>query len=244
MKLPKLCLPTFNGDPLKWGVFWEQFHTTVHDNAQLDNHQKLTYLREVIKDSKASHLLNRPTTTAHQYDELVTLIKERYDQKCLVHKHHTTTIVDYPAIKQGTYEEFCTFSDTIEHSINYLKDAKQYDIGSFIASILTTKLPKRLNDQWLHFTRDTPNVPDVGTLLEFIKEKRNTTSPLHLPLQPKQNHLKSPAEDHLELLSITYNQICHPENNKISAQLVERKDILSTSATSLRPCPWTPSSIM
>ena len=177
MKLPKLCLPTFNGDPLKWGVFWKQYHTTVHDNDQLDNHQKLTYLREVIKDSKVSHLLNHPTTTAHQYDKLVTLIKERYDQKRLVHKHFTMTIVDYPAIKQGTYEEFCMFSDTIEHSINCLKDAKQYEIGSFIASILTTKLPKRRNDQWLHFTRDTPNVPDIDTQLEFIKEKRNTTSP-------------------------------------------------------------------
>lgn len=41
IKLPKLSLPSFHGDPMKWSVFWEQFSSAVHNNDQLDNTQKV-----------------------------------------------------------------------------------------------------------------------------------------------------------------------------------------------------------
>ena len=37
IKLLKLSLPSFRGDPMKWSVFWEQFSSAVHNNNQLDN---------------------------------------------------------------------------------------------------------------------------------------------------------------------------------------------------------------
>ena len=80
IKLPKLSLPSFHGDPMKWSVFWEQFSSAVHNNDQLDYTQKLTYLREAITDPKVTPLLFRATATSVQYKELVTLLKERYDQ--------------------------------------------------------------------------------------------------------------------------------------------------------------------
>ena len=57
VKQPKLALPTFKGDPMQWSVFWEQFSSAVHNNSHLDNSQKLTYLREAVKDPKATPLL-------------------------------------------------------------------------------------------------------------------------------------------------------------------------------------------
>ena len=32
VKLPKLSIPVFKCDPMKWGVFWEDFQATVHNN--------------------------------------------------------------------------------------------------------------------------------------------------------------------------------------------------------------------
>ena len=34
---------------MKWSVFWKQFSSAVHNNDQLDNTQKLTYLMEAWK---------------------------------------------------------------------------------------------------------------------------------------------------------------------------------------------------
>ena len=37
IKLPKLEIPTFNGDILSWLTFWEQFCVSVHDRTNLSD---------------------------------------------------------------------------------------------------------------------------------------------------------------------------------------------------------------
>ncbi len=88
IKLPKLAVPTFNGDILKWAVFWERFSSIIHDNPKLDNHEKLTYLRQAITDPDASQLLSTTTIAPGQYDELVDTLQKRYDKKRIIHQHH------------------------------------------------------------------------------------------------------------------------------------------------------------
>ena len=160
---------------MKWAVFWEQFNSAVHYNTHLDNAQKLTSLREAIKDPKATPLLLRATTTSSQYDDLISLLKDRYDQRRLIHRTHTMAIVECPSLKQGSHEELCSFVDTLEHSINSLKDAGQYNIGSILTSILSRKLTKRLQESWLHFSHDNKEVPDISSLICFLKERIHTT---------------------------------------------------------------------
>ena len=45
VKLPHLQLPEFKGDPKEWNNFWDMFVSVVHDNEELSQIQKLTYLR-------------------------------------------------------------------------------------------------------------------------------------------------------------------------------------------------------
>ena len=44
VKLPKLDIPTFDGNILNWRSFWEQFSISVHDRAHLSDSEKLVYL--------------------------------------------------------------------------------------------------------------------------------------------------------------------------------------------------------
>ena len=118
-KLPKIPLPTFKGDPLKWGIFWQSFSTNIHENSRLDDHQKeLTYIRQAIHDPATAPLLNRSTTSPCQYEDLVVLLKEIYDQKHLINAHHTMSIVNCPSVSKGTHEELSLFESTILHSVS------------------------------------------------------------------------------------------------------------------------------
>ena len=94
VKLPKLALPLFHGDPMKWAAFWERFDTAVPSNPNLDNGCKLTYLKEAIKYSKVIPLLHRATSSSTQYDDLVYMLTERYDQKRLVHQYYSMLLVE------------------------------------------------------------------------------------------------------------------------------------------------------
>lgn len=37
VKLPKLTLPRFNGDVMRWTTFWDSYESAVHNNNQLTN---------------------------------------------------------------------------------------------------------------------------------------------------------------------------------------------------------------
>ena len=41
VKLPKLEVPTFDGNILNWRSFWEQFCVSVHDRSSLSDPEKL-----------------------------------------------------------------------------------------------------------------------------------------------------------------------------------------------------------
>ena len=44
VKLPKLEIPTFSGDKMRWSEFWDSFKATVDDNTSLTDIEKLNYL--------------------------------------------------------------------------------------------------------------------------------------------------------------------------------------------------------
>ena len=50
LKLPKLDVPKFRGDALKFQTFWDQFEPTVHDNNNVPGVQKFTYQRSVLEE--------------------------------------------------------------------------------------------------------------------------------------------------------------------------------------------------
>ena len=48
VNLPKLDIPTFNGDQLKWTEFWDAFETTIDKNETLPGIEKLKYLNSKL----------------------------------------------------------------------------------------------------------------------------------------------------------------------------------------------------
>lgn len=53
VKLPKIDVPTFNGDILQWRQFWEQYCISVHERTSLTDSEKVVYLRHALKDRSA-----------------------------------------------------------------------------------------------------------------------------------------------------------------------------------------------
>ena len=45
-KLPKLEVPKFNGEILKWRSFWDMFKVSIHDQEGMSDPEKLLYLRQ------------------------------------------------------------------------------------------------------------------------------------------------------------------------------------------------------
>ena len=53
VKLPKLEVPTFDGNIMNWEAFWERFDALIHSRKGVDDAEKPTYLRQALKDGHA-----------------------------------------------------------------------------------------------------------------------------------------------------------------------------------------------
>lgn len=120
-KLPKLEVPTFDGDLLKWKSFWDQFHMSIHDHIDLMNAEKMVYLQNALKDNTARRTIEGLTKSGENYKEAVRCLKTRYNRPCMVHQTHVRRIVDAPSLKDGTDKELRALHDTVVQHLRALK---------------------------------------------------------------------------------------------------------------------------
>ena len=69
-----------SGDVLKFQNFWDQFEAAVHDNDDLPNFQKFTYLRSVLTGN-ALQTIDGFEVTGANYQPAVECLKHRYGRK-------------------------------------------------------------------------------------------------------------------------------------------------------------------
>lgn len=168
VKLPKLDVPTFNGDILNWKSFWEQFCVSVHDRTTLSTSEKLVYLQHALKDGSAKHTIEGLSRSGEYYAEAVDCLKSRYDRPRLIHQTHVRLILEAPALKEGTGKELRRLHDTVQQHLRALKAMDYEPPGSFVTSILELKLDVNTMFEWQKHSQSSTGVPHYKELLEFV----------------------------------------------------------------------------
>ncbi len=120
VRLPKLDVPTFDGNIIHWTQFWEQFTISVHNRTNLSNAEKIIYLQHTLKDGSARSVIGL-SNSGDNYDEAVKCLKSRFDILRLIHRTHVQTIVDTPALKEGNGKELRRLHDDIQQHVRALK---------------------------------------------------------------------------------------------------------------------------
>ena len=67
IRLPKISVPSFNGNILNWTSFWEQFEVASDSQDSLRDVDKLAYLKDAVKDSPAKHVIEGLSRTTGSY---------------------------------------------------------------------------------------------------------------------------------------------------------------------------------
>ena len=184
--LPKIKVPTFNGDILGWSTFWSTFESTVDCKKDLSNSQKLNYFKQSIKDPSLQMLLNSPIETPDTYPDLVAEMKERFEKPREVHRAITKQMTELARPKL-TRSDLRVWYDSIKCNISNLKASKHYDIESFLSSYFYSFLPIKLQTLWDQETKKEKGVPPITLLLQFVKGHAETLpadSPPHLDKTP------------------------------------------------------------
>jgi len=103
-KLPKLTLPTFDGDILQWQRFWDSFESSIHSNGNLTDVQKFGYLKAQLEGAAAMTVEGFTLTNAN-YTRAVELLRERNGQNCKI-IHATMLNLPVPSMSVASLREF------------------------------------------------------------------------------------------------------------------------------------------
>ena len=167
VKLPKIDVPTFDGNILNWQAFWEQFSIAIHERSSLSDTEKLVYLRHSLKDG-AAKVIEGLSRSGDQYAEAITCLKSCYDRPRLIHQIHVKKIVEIAPLKEGSGKKLCYLHDTAQQHLRSLKAMGQEPSGSFITSLLELNLDQNTMFEWQKCSQESSEVPHYKDLLGFI----------------------------------------------------------------------------
>ena len=117
VKLPKLDVPTYDGNILNWKCFWEQFCISVHNRPSLSDSEKLVYLQHTLKDGSAKRVIEGLSRSGEHYTEAVECLTSHYDHPRLIHQTHVKMILEAPSLKEGTGKELHQLHDTVQQHL-------------------------------------------------------------------------------------------------------------------------------
>lgn len=142
VKLPKLELPSFSGDRLKWSEFWDSFESTIHTNHKLSNIEKFNYLSSKLY-GEARRAVSGLSLTNDNYLVAVGILRERFGETQCVISSHYEKLINLPEASTKTVSLRALY-DKFETHLRSLEALGQDIDQAVFISLITSKLPKEV----------------------------------------------------------------------------------------------------
>ena len=120
VRLPKLDLPKFNGDVLKFMSFWQQFVSCV-DSQEIPEVSKFTYLLSFLRGD-ARNTLNGLPVTSENYEEAKKILQKRFGRQELIIFAHIQALLSLQVATK--HEELSHFYDKLVANVRALSALK------------------------------------------------------------------------------------------------------------------------
>nr|XP_006816325.1 PREDICTED: uncharacterized protein LOC102803186 [Saccoglossus kowalevskii] len=147
VNLPKLQLPTFEGNILKWTTFIDAFRSSVDNDSSLENIQKFQYLMTQLSGKAARTVKGLQLTNAN-YSEALTLLEQRYGQPHKIISSYMKALWELQP-PDNSLSSMTNFYDNLETYIRGLRSLgkKEDYYGDLHVPIIFEKLPANTRTQ-------------------------------------------------------------------------------------------------
>ena len=168
-KLPKIELPKFRGDVMKFLSFWESFESSVHQNAGLSAIDKFNYLRALL-DGAAACSIQGLALTEGNYGAAIDVLKGFGKPQHII-AGHMKDFMKIPSCTSDKPSQLRSIYDKIYANVRGLEalgiGSEQY--GSFLIPIVMDRLPA---DVCLQIARVTTKIfGKLTSCFRFLVQK-------------------------------------------------------------------------
>lgn len=142
IRLPKLEIPKFNGDPLLWQEFWDIFESTVNNNTRLVPVDKFNYLKaSLIGEAKDS--ITGIAITNLNYNVAIEILKNRFGRNQTVIHAHFLELFQLETVVNSHGPQLRQMFDVCEKHIRSLGalGVREDQFGMVFVPLILSKLP-------------------------------------------------------------------------------------------------------
>lgn len=169
IKLPKIELKHFDGDPMSWVTYINLFDTTIHGNPDLPCVAKFQYLLGTLSGEPLSLIKSLPLT-APNYQVAYDILKNRYDSPRRLITLHLNKILDLPNLNGSTVNSLRQFLNQFNEHTQALK-ALNYDVcenNHLLLAVILRKLDNNLRKRFESRRDLNQDMPKVSDVINFL----------------------------------------------------------------------------
>lgn len=220
--LPKLEIPVFEGNPLLWQGFYDQFRVAIDENECLQDIDKFNYLKRFL-GGEALKSVSGLTLSTENYKEALDLLKERYGNEQVLVSAHMEALLKIQKIRNcSDIKGLRSLYNEIENCIRNLRSLKleTRSYGALLIPMLKDKLPEEL---LISISRKFGgNLWDLDNLLTYFGEElrvyENCVSLSQLKVSADSKENRNSAR------YTTSGMLVHEEKEKIPCIYCKRLD--------------------
>ena len=149
IKLPKIDLPSFSGKYTEWTSFIDLFDSAVHGNPNLQNAEKLNYLKSSLR-GETNDLIKNVAVTDVNYELARRTLMDRFDNKRFIVSMHLSAVLNYPTLKTEDGTSLRKLLECLRENVAALEvqGCNTQDWDPILVHVIEQKLDPESQKQW------------------------------------------------------------------------------------------------
>lgn len=191
VNLPKFDLPHFNGSLEEWLNFKQIFISTIHENSDLSDLQKLQYLKAAVVGSASKLIKGFPIAESSYKEAWATLIS-RFDNKRNLAYAQLNKFFNAKAIKPNCRKSILELLDNCNEAVRNLK-CLDFQFNPFVDLILGYNIQSKLDDslkRQFELGLDNDHFPSYDELILFLEKQARSLQDVSETYAKSENKLK------------------------------------------------------
>jgi len=172
VRLPRIDLKHFNGDPQTWVAYINLYDATIHANSTLPPAVKFQYLLGTLS-GEALNLIKSLPISDPNYNIAYNMLRERYHSVRRLSALHMNKIIDLPAVSFSNAKNLRNFLNTFNENSQALKalGCNIVEDNPLLTSMLLRKLDSHILNKFESSRSDSQALPTVKEVIKFLSDQ-------------------------------------------------------------------------
>jgi len=168
--LPKIQLPSFDGNLLEWRSFRDIYVSLVHDNTGIGDVERFHYLMSCLPGDALAVVKSIPLSM-NNYVLAWEVLSVRFDNKRLLASAYLDKLFAFKPIAHQSLPALTSFINMFKENVAIIKALGVNDLSSFLLFHMGSRVLDPTTIQLFESNASNSTIPTFDELLNFVQQR-------------------------------------------------------------------------